>query len=528
MSKEKVFLREATGLVREAGTLDILAFASLNISWGLSAMWLFLWGPYYAPGGDLNSGITLVLVPMIFGSLAWALLASVMPRSGGDFIFNSRALHPLLGFLSSLGWVCVNFIWCATLSAYVASPALSMLCYSIGWTAAGDFVSSGPGIFLIGTFVIVVSSLILIWGLRPYLRLQMVMFAFGVLMFLILWSLMAATSHADFVAGWNAFSAKYGSGTFTEIVSTAKADGISITPSLEQTLLLMPVAFWGLGYPYLATYIAGETKKVHRSVLIGVPGGLLLCGIFWYITNFFLQTNVGQEFLASVDYLGGNAMAPYAIPFYPMFHLFAAVLTESPIIIFLLGWGFVCWNFMYAIYSILPQSRIALAWAFDRIAPSFFGYVSDRFRTPVKGIIFFAAGGEIVLFIYAFFTPAILVSFTAMIPQILTTFMLTSIAAMVLPFRKRVKPVYEASPVSRYRLGPIPFISICGFIYFVLLLSVLYFFFTNPGLGALYYPSLAVIVAIYVFGIAYFYAMRAYRKRQGIEIDLAFKELPPE
>ena len=528
MSKERVFLREATGLVREAGALDILAFASLNISWGLSAMWLFLWGPYYAPGGDIYSGITLVLIPMIFGSLAWAFLASVMPRSGGDFIFNSRILHPLLGFLSSFGWVCVNFIWCATLSAYVASPALSMLSYTMGWTSVGEFVSSSVGIFAIGTFTIVFSSLILIWGLRPYLRLQLLMFAFGVLMFLIIWGLMAATSRAGFIAGWNAFSANYGSATYDQIIAKATADGISITPSLEGTLILMPVAFWGLGYPYLATYIAGETKKVHRSVLIGVPGGLLLAAASWYITNFFLQTNVGQQFLASVDYLGGNVMAPYAIPFYPMFQLFAVVLTQSPILIFLIGWGYVCWNFMYAIYSIMPQSRIGLAWAFDRIVPSFFGYVSERFRTPVKGIIFFAVGGEIVLFIYAFYTPAILVSFTAMIPQILTTFMLTALAAIVLPFRKRVKPVYEASPVSRYKLGPIPFISICGVIYLALLVAVLYFFFTNPGLGALYYPSLAVIVAIYVIGIVYFYAMRAYRKRQGIEIDLAFKELPPE
>jgi len=532
---KRVFLREATGLVREAGPLDLLAFASLNISWGLSAMWLFLWGPYYAPGGDLYLGITIVLVPMIFGALAWAFLASVMPRSGGDFIFNSRILHPLLGFLSSLGWVAVNFIWCATLSAYVASPALSMLAYTMGWTAIGDFVSSSLGIFVVASFVIVFSSLILIWGIKPYLKLQLIMFVFGILMFLILWGLMGTTSQAGFQAAWNSFSAKYDSGSFNAIISTAQADGISWTPSFTATLLLMPIAFWGLGYPYLATYIAGETKKVHRSALIGIPGGLLLCGIFWYITAAILIAVVGYPFLTSVAYVGGNGLSPYAIPFLPMFHLFAAVLTENPILIFLLGWGFVAWNFMYAIYSLLPQSRIALAWAFDRIVPSFFGDVSERFHTPVKSIIIFAIGGEIVLFVYAFFKPPIIVSFTAMIPQILTTFLLVSIAAMILPFRKKLKSVYEASPVSKYKVGPIPFISICGAIYCGLLLSVLYFFFTNTGLGAFSWSlesvaaqSLIVVAVIYIFGIIYFYAMRAYRKKQGIDIDLAFKELPPE
>jgi len=529
MSKEKrVFLREATGLVREAGPLDLLALASLNISWGLSAFWFFFWGPYYAPGGDLNAGITLVVVPMIFGSLAWAFLASVMPRSGGDYIFNSRILHPLLGFLSSLGWVAVNFIWCATLSAYVASPAGSMLAYIMGWTGAGDFLSSGLGIFLVGSFVIVFFAVVLIWGMRPYLTIQMIMFAFGVLWFLIIWGLVGAASHADFTAAWNAFSARYGSGSVDQIISTAQAAGVSITPSLGATLILMPVAFWGLGYPYLATYIAGETKRVHRSVLIGVPGALILCGISWYITNFILQARVGQEFMAAVSYVAGNGVEPYKIPFYPMIHLFAAVLTNNWILLFLLGWGFVAWNFVYAALSIMPQSRIALAWSFDRIVPSFFGDVSEKLHTPVKNIIFMAIGGEIVLFIYAFFTPSLLVSYSALIPQILTTFILTAIAAIVLPFRKKLKTVYEASPVSKYKLGPIPFITICGVIYLSLLVTVLYYFFTNPGLGAMYYPSLEIMAGIYVFGTIYFYAMRAYRKRQGIEIDLAFKELPPE
>ncbi|RLI45757.1 hypothetical protein DRO69_04575, partial [Candidatus Bathyarchaeota archaeon] len=40
----------------------------LNISWGLSAMWYFLWGPYLCPGGNLTIGILITLIPMIFGA----------------------------------------------------------------------------------------------------------------------------------------------------------------------------------------------------------------------------------------------------------------------------------------------------------------------------------------------------------------------------------------------------------------------------------------------------------------------------
>jgi amino acid transporter len=197
-------------------------------------------------------------------------------------------------------------------------------------------------------------------------------------------------------------------------------------------------------------------------------------------------------------------------------------------LIFLIGFGFIAWNLLYAALSIIGQSRISLAWAFDRLAPSFFGDVSERTHTPWKNMAFFALGGEIVLMIYAFYQPTILVSYTAEIPQILTTFMFTAIAAIVIPYRKRLKSVFEQSAASKYKLGSIPFISLCGVIYAGILAAVIYYYFTDSGLGALYLPSLAVTGAVYVFGVVYFYAIRAYRLKHGIDIRLAFMELPPE
>ena len=532
---KRAFLREATGLVREAGAIDLLTLASLNISWGLSAMWLILWGPYYGPGGDLAQSVVITTALMFFGSLAWAFLASIMPRSGGDFIFNSRALHPLLGFLSSFGWVCVNFMWCGILGAYVADPALSLMFSTLGYDAAAQFVSSSWGIFTVTTVVIWGETLILMFGLKPMLRFQLVMFAFGILMFLLVWALMGSVTHEQFVAGWNAVSARYGSGDYQTIIDSTSAYlkesyGIVAAPSFASTMAILPVAFWGLGYPYLASYLAGETKKVHRSVLIGVPGALILCAIFWLITIWTIQSKVGYEFLLSVSYAYGDGLEVYALPFPPMFHLFPLVITDNVLLIFLLGWGFVCWNLIYPAYSILPQARIGLAWAIDRLAPPFFADIHPRFRTPIKSMILFAIGGEIIAVIYAFYG-YLLAGFTVMIPQILTTFMLSAISAIVIPYRKKVKAIYEASPVSKYKLGPLPLMSLCGFIYFCFLATVLYYYFTNPALGAR--PELGTIsfylpIAIFVFAIVYFFAIRAYRKKQGIDIDLAFKELPPE
>ncbi|MEM1523704.1 MAG: hypothetical protein QXU69_11765, partial [Thermofilaceae archaeon] len=133
----------------------------------------------------------------------------------------------------------------------------------------------------------------------------------------------------------------------------------------------------------------------------------------------------------------------------------------------------------------------------------------------------------IMLAIYAL-NPEYLAGFTAMIPQISTTFLFTAISAIVVPYRGKTKLMYESSPVSKLKVAGVPLISICGAVYAGLLLVLLYFYFTNPGLGALHEPSLLTILAAYVAGTAYFYGVKLYRRRQGIDIDLAFRELPPE
>ena len=528
-----VFLREATGLVREAGWIDILVFASLNISWGLSAWWYFLWGPYFAPGGNLHLGILLVTVPMVFGALAWALLVTIAPRSGGDYVFVSRILHPLLGFLSSFGWVVANFIWIAVLSAYVADPAFSITFSLVGWTSAAEFASSQVGVFLIGALVIAVSTLVAVMGMKAFRVFQAACFALGVLMFVLVWAILLSASRSDFVVAWNSVGAAYGSADYDTIVRgglkyVRETYGVSTEYSwdLIKALPLMPVAAWGLIYPYLAAYIAGETRDVQKSMLIGIPGGLLLTAISWWVTGALLEKVVGYDFLLAVAYAYGDGLELYKLPYPPSYHAFAAIMAPDWAK-WLIGLGFAAWTFYYALYSIMPMSRIFLAWAFDRIAPSFFADISERFHAPVKSILFITAIGYAALAVYAAF-PQYLASFTAMIPQISTTFMLTAISAIVVPFRSKTKTMYESSPVSKLKLGPVPFVTVCGAVYAALLLILLYFYFTIPGLGALHIPSLTAMVAAYGLGTVYFFTAKWYRRKQGIDIDIAFQELPPE
>jgi len=534
--KERVFLREATGLVREANWVDILIFAALNMSVGLSAWWLFLWGPYIAPGGNLYIGVLITLVMMIFGGLAWAFLASIVPRSGGEYVFNSRILHPILGLMSSWGWIVANFAWMGTLTAYIFDPGLTTTFHLVGMSEAAEFVVSPIGLIICGAIVVIISVVIAILGLKAFRVFQTICFAVGVIMFFAIWALFSVYSKADFVNAWNNVAANYRSADYHTLMQQTfqyleTTYGIK-TPvyqswNVVDALPLLPVAGWGLIYPYIATYIAGETKRVERSMLIGIIGSLVFCAVAWWITTALLERIVGYDFLVATSYAYGDGLECYAFPFPPSYFGFAIIMAPTWLK-WLIGIGFVAWVLYYFLYSVFPGARILLAWSFDRLAPAALGDVSEKFHTPVKASIFIGALGMIAVIWYAL-APAYLASYIAMIPQIVTCFMLTSIAAMIVPFRKKMRSVYDASPVSKYKIGPIPLITISGIIYFILLVTLLYYFIINPLYGGWNIPSLIVAAIAYITCVIYYFAVKYYRKKkEGIDISLAFKELPPE
>ncbi|MEM4474290.1 MAG: APC family permease, partial [Candidatus Bathyarchaeia archaeon] len=514
---ERVFLREATGLVREANWVDILIFALLNMSAGLSAWWLFLWGPYIVPGGNIYLAILITLIMMIFGGLSWAFLASIAPRSGGEYIFNSRILHPLLGLLSSWGWIVANFAWMGVLTAYMFDPGLITTFHLVGWAETAEFVTSPIGLIICGVIVIIVMVIISILGFKAFRVFQAACFALGITMFLVIWALFSMHSRADFIQAWNNIAAKYGTADYHTLISLTsqyieKTYGVRApiiqSWSITNAFPLLPVVGWGLMYPYIATYIAGETKRVERSMLIGIIGSLVLCAIMWWITTGLLERVVGYEFLVATSYAYADGLEFYTLPFSPSYFGFAMIMSPSWLR-WLIGLGFTAWVAYYDLYSVFPGARILLAWSFDRLAPAAFGDVSERFHTPVKASIFIGVLGVIAVIWYAL-APAYLASYIAMIPQILTCFMLTSISAMIVAYRKKTKKIYEASPVSKYKVGPIPLITISGIIYFVFLMIVLYYFIVNPLYGGWNEISIIVAGAAYLTCIIYYFAVKYY------------------
>src|SRR5947208_16933919 len=106
-SWRRLLVRQSSGLgcdvsVTNALFFNIAAFVGVGLTlypafYSLAFVPVWRFGPFSEYGwAAIITGIFCVLLALIFASLT-----SVMPRSGGDYVFTTRILHPFLGWLES-------------------------------------------------------------------------------------------------------------------------------------------------------------------------------------------------------------------------------------------------------------------------------------------------------------------------------------------------------------------------------------------------------------------------------------------
>jgi len=109
-----------------------------------------------------------------------------------------------------------------------------------------------------------------------------------------------------------------------------------------------------------------------------------------------------------------------------------------------------------------------------------------------------------------------------------TTLLVTALAGTVLPYRQRA--MVEASPYARKVLG-LPLFTVVGGLALIGFGAAIAILLWDPGSGASLSDNpgkLELAVAVYVVAIAVYFISRAIRRRQGIDFELAYRELPPE
>ena len=102
--QSQLFVRQSTGLVREASALDATIF---NAVFSAPVGATLAWGVFFAlsafRGADLITATLISFVINVPVIIMMALLASSMPRTGGDYVWVSRILKPPLATVSNFG-----------------------------------------------------------------------------------------------------------------------------------------------------------------------------------------------------------------------------------------------------------------------------------------------------------------------------------------------------------------------------------------------------------------------------------------
>ena len=535
---ERVFLRESTGLVRLMGTGDSVLYNAMITTFLLGAALTFLLVPYAFPRANIWLGTLITGVIGITMMVAYSMLASAMPRSGGDYVFQSRLVHPILGVpLLLWGYVLWMGLWQALSGYLIAAVAISPFATILGeqthahWlTSFGTWAATPWGIIVISLVTFAITLFILIRGMRTYLKMQWVLWGLILLSIGIVWVLLLSQGHNGFVHHLNHFMAANGAGSnyYHQAIAPAAAGGVPLRGySFSDTVGVAPVVWSALAWTMWSVLNAGELKHARklRSMNIATSGALMIITVLIAVTALFFVHTVGTGFLRSIsyDYSNGNAVAG-KLPAPPYFEILTNILTTSPVLTVLLALGFIANGIQILIGIAWGSSRVILALAFDRQLPARLGDVSPRYHTPVKALVAFYLIGVVWVFLYnktgvAKYTLA--VTLTSII-----VYLGTMLAAAIFPFR--APEIYKASPAARYKLLGVPVITILGTIAFLFNAGMVYLYLANDKLGVNRTSALMMIGGTFVACVAYYLARRAWLQHQGFEPDATFALIPPE
>jgi amino acid transporter len=209
----------------------------------------------------------------------------------------------------------------------------------------------------------------------------------------------------------------------------------------------------------------------------------------------------------------------------PSFNFIVSLISGNVLVPLIIGVGFVLWALMGTPLSELQATRYMLAWAVDRMVPAPLGDVSDRYHTPVKAILFCTITGTLALILLVTVPQASLLG--ALLAQIVA-FLLVSIAGIVLPYRLR--DVWESG--GAHRILGIPSVTLAG-IGGVLVLGglMLMFIFNstiNSTFGVTARLSLFFMIGVVLVGVIWYVAAYIVNRNRGIDLNLAYREIPPE
>ncbi len=538
-----VFSRPASGLIRVAGPTDVFIFNVGLVSIGIAIAFNQLYGPSLYPGSAPWLSTLLAVAGMIFVAATFYYWSIIFPRSGGIYVSLSRSTSPGVGFVLSLIETMVLMYFVAVAASLIVTVGLSSFFGTVGFIGESDMLidwavwtASPQGIFWIGTGVLLLAGLLLTSGTKRFFAVQRILFAIAVAGTVAIFLVLLFGDSETFFANFERFTGL----TEGDVIAGAQALGWESAPiSFNASWAFMVWPLLPLLGAVLSIGIGGEIKSVRRAQLYGMLGALVATGLVIALFDVVATRVFGYDFQAAIGFNSivglfdpsTNAWAlstEASIGASPWFSVLVGILSDNLLMVIVVMATFVAWIWFWIPAMLAYTTRSMIAWSFDRIAPDRLGAVSDRYNTPITAIWLSTAVTIVFMWFIAFQAIALL----TLIEALTIVWGTAMITAVVFP---RIRPhLFDVSPAYEQRIAGIPVMAITGTVAAVFLGAVLFLLWNDPIAAGPLFSSDGVrgefwlILGVLVGGILWYIGAKAYRKRRGIDISLAFKQIPIE
>lgn len=561
-----LFVRRASGLVRTVGpfTAFMIVF-SHTVGGGIHR--LAVQASYNSPGAYVPySFLVTGLLAAIPTALVYTMLGSMMPRTGGDYIFITRGLSPIMGFVSSWGfwftevlsygiiaWYSIDFFAGAlTISGVVLN--------NTGILDFAQFLYTQTGHWIVSAIFVFGFALLALFGMRVYswvVNILGTLAIIGVISNLVILGGFGLASGAS-IAGWDRV---FGTGAYEKIVqksfelsSQYKTAFPVTTFTWSDTMRAGIGAIWAYIGITSAVYVGGEIKSPSRTLFISQVLGTLVIMIYyiglpalvysaWQVPESVLdktgasqmlsQMGVPKDrvyFMALYQFLmnnwGANNVA--SLLGVPQAHLLPAGVVTTYTVTMLpagLSWlqilngvlvGIVLLKDIPAFF--LVSSRMIFAWSFDRFFPEVFARVNSTFNSPHWAIILTMIGGFLGVALNIYTGEWLSSIDTTMLYQFAV--MIAGLSAAVLPFIR--SDIYEKS-TAKYSIGGVPLLTIIGVICF----ASNFYFLIVAGTWLNMEKDLVLQTVWMGLGAALFAGYLTRNVKKGIDVKTIYTEIPP-
>ncbi|BDC18546.1 amino acid permease [Acidianus sp. HS-5] len=501
------FVRNSSGLVKNASLADAMMLNIANMGAGLAIFTGI--SPYIVKGAVLwvASLITfLITLPLVF---LYTFFIVEIHRTGGDYVWLSRKLSGKIGSVMGIA-LAFNMPPYFALSAFFSVAAINTVLEVIGTlNHEGGLLNLARTIFVNPYCPVTLSQEILIYALaaiafaiiiginiaKPKWGFTLVT-ALGVLA-------IAGTITAMIVVGVNIPDFHTRIMPFLQNFNLKPSAYTGPTFSLPSTLYMIPyfasfAYIWLYAGPAVSAEIKTE-KGIKYNILLGSLLTLLLITVPFYLLcvaggygfNFSLFPTSTYNFWSVAMALSGNQVLQWFI-----------------------GISLISWEFFVMAFGVVVFARYVFAFSFDRLFPEMFSRLNKSNSPVYAHLLDFIV--TLVFLAVPIISPEGVQALYSYTPLAIAYLFLVSFAGVKFSLEKKNTGMLASSVISAL------FMIFMG-----------YEAFTNPYFGVIsngapFWPGIAYVLSLISLGIIIYVSAKVYNEKKGINIDLNYKEIPPE